>query len=117
MNTYSIHRPMSSRRPNESSIALRTSTVVVIAVCVLIVLVALAFLGAAPVTSTHVKHLGHGAVISATGDKAAAQTTVVAANGAAQVAAAKAPVRPWSETLRGRALILNRSAAPVGAEQ
>jgi len=115
MSTYSIHSPISARRPGGSSVALRTSTAVVIAVCVLAALVAIAAVAATPTTSISVKHLGHAAAIAVTGDKAATESVVVTSNGAASAPAVKAatPVRPWRETLHGRALVLTRSAAPA----
>ena len=81
-------------------------------VCVLAALVAVAFVAATQTTSISVKHLGRAASITATDQTG---TTVVASNGAAPVTAAKSttPVRPWRETLRGRALILTWSATPA----
>ncbi len=92
--------------------ALRTSTAVVLAVCVLAALVAIAAVAATQTRSISVKHLGHVATIAVTGDKAATESVVVASNGAASARAAKAatPVRPWRETLHWRALVLIRSA-------
>jgi hypothetical protein len=113
MSTYTIHSPISSRPAGRSSAAPYSSTVVAIAVCVMAALIAVAFLAAVPATSTHVKHVGHGAVMAATGQAG----TAVASSDAAPVAAGKAatPVRPWRQTLHGRALVLSRSSGPAPA--
>jgi hypothetical protein len=111
MSTYSIHSPISSRHADES-VALKSGTVIAIAATVIVALIAVAFLAAAPVISTNVKHIGRAAVVTATDQ---AGTTVVASNGAAPATAAKTAtaVRPWRETLHGRALVLSRSEAPA----
>jgi hypothetical protein len=115
MSTYTIHSPIGRRHSHTTGVALHAGPAVVIAVCVLAALIAVAFLAAAPATSIHVKHMGRAAVVSATDQTG---TVVVASNGAASVTATKTatPVRPWRETLRGRAIILTRSAAPAAAD-
>ena len=111
MSTYSIHSPISRRRPSESTVALRTSTVAIIAVCVMAALIAVAFLAAAPATTTQVKHIGHAAMIASASDG----TILVASNGAVPAPAAKTAthVRPWRETLHGRAMGIGRAPASV----
>jgi hypothetical protein len=105
MSTYSIHSPIHTRRAGARGAAQHAGTAIVIAVCVLAIVIGLAFLAAATTTSINVKHLGHATAVTAADD-----TIVVASNNAIPHPAVSGtvPTRAWRETLHGRALVVSR---------
>ena len=111
MSTYSIHRPFAHHHARAADSAARQTTVtVVIAVCLVAAIIALALLATGSISTAQVRHIGHGAVAVTSGG-----ATVVAASTTlpTPTASGTVPTRSWRETLHGRALAVGK--APVSA--